>query len=128
MCRGNYRSSWAASGGYDYVAEALFGQLNVDGYFMEYDDSRSGGFEPLRFVPPGKAVVLGLVSTKHGTLERKDDLKRRIDEAARYVPLDQLCLSPQCGFSSTVEGNVLTIEEQIAKLRLIVETAHEVWG
>src|SRR5207244_7870776 len=104
------------------------GQLNVDGYFMEYDDSRSGGFEPLRFVPPGKRIVLGLVSTKRGKLERKDDLKRRIDEAARNVSLDQLCLSPQCGFSSTVEGNVLTIEEQIAKLRLIVETAHEVWG
>ncbi len=128
MCRGNYRSSWVASGGYDYVAEALFGQLNVDGYFMEYDDARSGGFEPLRFVPPGKTVVLGLVSTKRGTLERKDDLKRRIDEAAKYVPLDQLCLSPQCGFSSTVEGNTLTLEEQVAKLHLIVQTAHEVWG
>ncbi|HKV54114.1 MAG TPA: 5-methyltetrahydropteroyltriglutamate--homocysteine S-methyltransferase [Candidatus Binataceae bacterium] len=128
MCRGNYRSSWVASGGYDYVAEALFGQLNVDGYFMEYDDARSGGFEPLRFVPPGKMVVLGLVSTKRGTLERKDDLKRRIDEAAKYVELDQLCLSPQCGFSSTVEGNAITIDEQMAKLRLVVETADEVWG
>jgi 5-methyltetrahydropteroyltriglutamate--homocysteine methyltransferase len=128
MCRGNYRSSWAASGGYDYVAEALFGELNVDGYFMEFDDDRSGGFEPLRFVPPGKTIVLGLVSTKRGNLERKDDLKRRIDEAAKFVPLDQLCLSPQCGFSSTVEGNALTIEQQAAKLRLVVETAHEVWG
>ena len=128
MCRGNYRSSWVASGGYDYVAEALFGELNVDGYFLEYDDARSGGFEPLRFVPSGKIVVLGLVSSKRRMLERKDDLKRRIDEAARYVPLEQLCLSPQCGFSSTVEGNLLTIDEQFAKLRLIVETAHEVWG
>jgi len=104
MCRGNYRSSWVATGGYDYVAEALFGQLNVDGYFLEYDDARSGGFEPLRFVPPDKIVVLGLVSTKRGTLEDKDELKRLLDEAAKYVPLDQLCLSPQCGFSSTVEG------------------------
>jgi 5-methyltetrahydropteroyltriglutamate--homocysteine methyltransferase len=128
MCRGNYKSSWVASGGYDYVAEALFGELNVDGYFMEYDDSRSGSFEPLRFVPPGKIVVLGLISTKRGTLESKDDLKRRIDEAAKYVSLDRLCLSPQCGFSSTVEGNALTIEEQNAKLRLVVETAREVWG
>jgi 5-methyltetrahydropteroyltriglutamate--homocysteine methyltransferase len=128
MCRGNYRSSWAASGGYDYVAEALFGELQVDAYFMEFDDDRSGGFEPLRFVPPGKTVVLGLVSTKRGKLEHKDDLKRRIDQAAKFVPLDQLCLSPQCGFSSTVEGNTLSIDEQIAKLRLIVETADEVWG
>jgi 5-methyltetrahydropteroyltriglutamate--homocysteine methyltransferase len=128
MCRGNFRSSWAAEGGYDFVAEALFGQLEVDGFFLEYDDSRSGDFAPLRFVPPGKLVVLGLVTTKRGTLEDKDELKRRIDEAARYVPLEQLCLSPQCGFSSTVEGNVLTRDEQEAKLRLIVETAAEVWG
>jgi 5-methyltetrahydropteroyltriglutamate--homocysteine methyltransferase len=128
MCRGNYRSSWVASGGYDYVAEAVFGELNVDGYFLEYDDARSGGFEPLRFVPPGKVVVLGLVSSKRPVLERKDDLKRRIDEAARYVPLEQLCLSPQCGFSSTVDGNALTIDDEVAKLRLVVETAHEVWG
>ncbi len=128
MCRGNYRSSWVASGGYDHVAEALFGQLAVDGFFLEYDDARSGGFEPLRFVPKGKRVVLGLVTTKKGALEKKDDLKRRIDEAAKYVPLEQLCLSPQCGFSSTVEGNALTTDEQIAKLRLIVETAREVWG
>ncbi|GAA5077573.1 5-methyltetrahydropteroyltriglutamate--homocysteine methyltransferase [Thermocatellispora tengchongensis] len=128
MCRGNFRSSWAASGGYDFVAEALFGELAVDGFFLEYDDERSGGFEPLRYVPPGKAVVLGLVTTKRGALESKDDLKRRIDEAAKFVPLDQLCLSPQCGFSSTVEGNALTAEEQFAKLRLIVEVAEEVWG
>ncbi len=128
MCRGNFRSSWVASGGYDHVAEALFGQLQVDGFFLEYDDARSGGFEPLRFVPKGKMVVLGLVTTKKGALEKKDDLKRRIDEAAKYVPLDQLCLSPQCGFSSTVEGNALSVEEEKAKLRLIVETAREVWG
>src|SRR6516164_4157162 len=128
MCRGNFRSSWAAEGGYDFVAEALFGELAVDGFFLEYDDERSGTFEPLRFVPPGKMVVLGLVTTKRGELESKDVLKRRIDEAAKYVPLDQLCLSPQCGFSSTVEGNALTIEEQKAKLRLVVDTAREVWG
>ena len=128
LCRGNYRSSWRAEGGYDYVAEALFGDLEVDGFFLEYDDARSGDFAPLRFVPPGKLVVLGLVTTKRGALEDKDELKRRIDEAARYVPLEQLCLSPQCGFSSTVEGNVLSREEQEAKLRLIVETAAEVWG
>jgi 5-methyltetrahydropteroyltriglutamate--homocysteine methyltransferase len=128
MCRGNFRSSWVAEGGYDFVAEALFSDLAVDGFFLEYDDARSGGFAPLRFVPPGKMVVLGLVTTKRGALEDKDDLKRRIDEAAKYVPLDQLCLSPQCGFSSTVEGNVLTRDEQVAKLELIVETAAEVWG
>jgi 5-methyltetrahydropteroyltriglutamate--homocysteine methyltransferase len=128
MCRGNFRSSWIASGGYDYVAEALFGELNVDGFFLEYDDARSGGFEPLRFVPKGKVVVLGLVTTKGPALESKSDLKRRIDEAAKYVPLEQLRLSPQCGFSSTVEGNLLTIDEQRAKLRLVVETAGEIWG
>ena len=128
MCRGNFRSSWAAEGGYDFVAEALFSELAVDGFFLEYDDERSGGFEPLRFVPPGKMVVLGLVTTKRGQLETKDSLKRRIDQAAKFVPLDQLCLSPQCGFSSTVEGNSLTQEEQAAKLRLIVETAREVWS
>jgi len=128
MCRGNFRSSWVAEGGYDYVAEALFNELEVDGYFMEWDDERSGGFAPLRFVPPGKVVVLGIVTTKRGELERKDDLKRRIEEASRHVPLDRLCLSPQCGFSSTVEGNDLTIDEQIAKLRLVVEVADEVWG
>jgi 5-methyltetrahydropteroyltriglutamate--homocysteine methyltransferase len=128
MCRGNFRSSWAAEGGYDFVAEALFTNLDVDGFFLEYDDARSGDFAPLRFVPPGKCVVLGLVTTKRGVLESKDELKRRIDEASRYVPLDQLCLSPQCGFSSTVEGNALSYDEQVAKLRLIVETAQEVWG
>ena len=128
LCRGNYRSSWVASGGYDYVAEALFSELDVDGFFLEYDDERSGGFEPLRFVPKGKYVVLGLVTTKRPELEPKDELKRRIDEAARYVPLDQLCLSGQCGFSSTAEGNALTRADQEAKLRLVVETAAEVWG
>jgi 5-methyltetrahydropteroyltriglutamate--homocysteine methyltransferase len=128
MCRGNFRSSWVAEGGYDFVAEALFNDLQVDGFFLEFDDARSGGFEPLRFVPPGKRVVLGLVTTKRGALEAKDELKRRIDEAARFVPLDQLCLSPQCGFASTVEGNALTYDEEVAKLRLIVETAREVWG
>jgi 5-methyltetrahydropteroyltriglutamate--homocysteine methyltransferase len=128
MCRGNFRSSWAASGSYDFVAEALFSELNVDGFFLEYDDERSGGFAPLRFVPKGKQVVLGLVTTKRGELESKDDLKRRIDDAARYVPLDQLCLSGQCGFSSTVEGNELSYSDQVAKLALIVETAREVWG
>jgi 5-methyltetrahydropteroyltriglutamate--homocysteine methyltransferase len=128
MCRGNYRSSWAAEGGYDFVAEALFSELAVDGFFLEYDDERSGGFEPLRFVPPGRQVVLGLVTTKSGRLEDKDDLKRRIDEASRFVPLDQLCLSPQCGFSSTVEGNTLTLDEELAKLRLVVEVAEDVWG
>ena len=128
MCRGNFRSSWVAEGGYDFVAEALFGELDVDGFFLEYDDERSGGFEPLRFVPPGKLVVLGLVTTKRGELEHKDELKRRIDEASQFVAVDQLCLSPQCGFSSTVEGNALSHDEQVAKLRLIVETAEEVWG
>jgi 5-methyltetrahydropteroyltriglutamate--homocysteine methyltransferase len=128
LCRGNFRSSWAASGGYDFVAEALFSELAVDGFFLEFDDERSGGFEPLRFVPAGKMVVLGLVTTKRPELESKDDLKRRIDEAAKFVPLDQICLSGQCGFSSTVEGNALTYDEQVAKLRLIVETAQEVWG
>jgi 5-methyltetrahydropteroyltriglutamate--homocysteine methyltransferase len=128
LCRGNYRSSWTAQGGYDFVAEALFGELDVDGFFLEYDDARSGGFEPLRFVPPGKQVVLGLVTTKRPELESKDELKRRIDEASKYVPLDQLCLSGQCGFSSTVEGNDLTLDDEIAKLRLIAETAAEVWG
>ena len=128
MCRGNFRSSWVAEGGYDFVAEALFGELDVDGFFLEYDDERSGGFEPLRFVPKGKMVVLGLVTTKRGELEDKDDLKRRIEEASRFVDIDQLCLSPQCGFSSTAEGNLLTREQQGAKLRRIVEVAREVWG
>ncbi len=128
MCRGNFRSSWAAEGGYDFVAEALFSELAVDGFFLEYDDERSGGFEPLRFVPKGKLVVLGLVTTKRGELEDAGALKRRIDEAARFVPMDQLCLSPQCGFSSTVEGNALTRDEQFAKLRLIADVARDVWG
>jgi 5-methyltetrahydropteroyltriglutamate--homocysteine methyltransferase len=128
MCRGNFRSSWVAEGGYDFVAEALFNELGVDGFFLEYDDARSGGFEPLRFVPPGKLVVLGLVTTKRGELEQKDELKRRIEEASKHVPVEQLCLSPQCGFSSTVEGNQLSYEQEVAKLRLIVEVADEVWG
>jgi len=128
MCRGNFRSSWAAEGSYDFVAEAVFGGLDVDGFFCEFDDERSGGFAPLRFVPPGKFVVLGLVTTKSGRLESADDLKRRIDEAARHLPLEQLCLSPQCGFSSTAEGNDLTIDEQRAKLELIVQVAADVWG
>ena len=127
-CRGNFRSSWVASGGYDFLAEAVFNGLDVDGFFLEYDDERSGGFEPLRFVPKGKMVVLGLVTTKRAALESKDSLKRRIDQAAKYVPLEQLCLSPQCGFSSTIEGNDLTEAEQARKLRLVVETAREVWG
>ena len=128
LCRGNFRSSWVAAGGYDHVADALFGQLNVDGFFLEYDDERSGGFEPLRFVPRGKMVVLGLITSKRGQLEDKDLLKRRIDAASKYVPLEQICLSPQCGFSSTVEGNALTIEQEMAKLRLVADTAREVWG
>ena len=128
MCRGNFRSSWVAEGGYDFVAEALFGELDVDGFFMEWDDARSGGFEPLRFVPKDKVVVLGLVTTKRGDLEDADLLKRRIEEAAQYVDVEQLCLSPQCGFSSTVEGNALTREQQAAKLRRVVEVAEEVWG
>ena len=128
LCRGNFRSSWAASGGYDFVAEALFGELAVDGFFLEFDDERSGGFEPLRFVPPGKMVVLGLVTTKRGALEDPDVLKRRVEQASRFVPLDQLALSGQCGFSSTVEGNELTYDQQVAKLDLIVTVAHDIWG
>jgi 5-methyltetrahydropteroyltriglutamate--homocysteine methyltransferase len=129
MCRGNFRSGWAAEGSYDFVAEALLNELEVDGFFMEWDDERSGGFEPLRFLPKGdKHVVLGLVTTKRGELESADMLKRRIDEASRYAPLEQLCLSPQCGFSSTVEGNLLTEDEQWAKLALIVDVAQDVWG
>ncbi|HEY6606943.1 MAG TPA: hypothetical protein VIZ44_11360, partial [Gaiellaceae bacterium] len=127
-CRGNFRSAWAAEGSWDFVAEALLNELQVDGFFMEWDDERSGGFEPLRFLPKGdKQVVLGLVTTKRGELESKDDLKRRIDEASKYAPIEQLCLSPQCGFSSTVEGNELTQDEQWAKLELIVELAEDVW-
>jgi len=127
-CRGNFRSSWIAEGGYDFVAEALFNDLDVDGFFLEYDDERSGSFAPLRFVPKGKFVVLGLITTKHGALDDRDAIERRIEEAAQYVPLEQLCLSPQCGFSSTLEGNALTYAQQIAKLSLVVEIAHDVWG
>ncbi len=128
MCRGNYRSAWFTSGGYDFVAEAIFGGLAVDGFFLEYDDKRSGSFEPLRFVTPEKTVVLGLVTTKRPDLESTDELKRRVDEAARYVPLDRLCLSPQCGFASTAEGNALTHDQMRAKLELVVQVAAEIWG
>ncbi|MDA0275886.1 MAG: 5-methyltetrahydropteroyltriglutamate--homocysteine S-methyltransferase [Proteobacteria bacterium] len=128
LCRGNFQSTWAAQGGYEPVAEALLSEMNVDAYFLEYDDARSGDFKPLRFLPKGKIVVLGLVTTKLGELEKKDDLKRRIDEAAKYAPLDQLAISPQCGFSSTVHGNKIAVEAQRAKLRLVIETAEEVWG
>jgi len=128
MCRGNYRSLWFSSGGYDFVAEAVFSGLAVDGLFLEYDNERSGTFEPLRFVPADKVVVLGLVTTKTPILESKDDLKRRVEAAARYVDGDRLCLSPQCGFASVVEGNALTIDQERAKLDLIVETAAEIWG
>jgi 5-methyltetrahydropteroyltriglutamate--homocysteine methyltransferase len=128
MCRGNYKSAWFSSGGYDYVAEAVFGGLKVDGLFLEYDDERSGNFEPLRYVPDDQIVVLGLVTTKTPELESRDTLKRRIEEAAKYVDIDRLCLSGQCGFASTVEGNSLTIDEERAKLDLIVEVAGEVWG
>lgn len=127
MCRGNFKSAWIAEGGYEPVAEVLFNELEVDGIFMEYDDQRSGDFAPLRFLPPGKIVVLGIVTTKQGRLEAKDDLKHRVDEAARYAPMEQLAISPQCGFSSTVEGNELSIDDEIAKLRLVVETACEIW-
>jgi 5-methyltetrahydropteroyltriglutamate--homocysteine methyltransferase len=129
VCRGNFRSTWIAEGGYEPVAETLLGGVNYDGYFLEYDSERAGGFEPLRFVPKGKKiVVLGLVTTKSGTLESKDAVKRRIEEATKYVDLDQLALSPQCGFASTEEGNVLADEQQWAKLRMVVELADEVWG
>jgi 5-methyltetrahydropteroyltriglutamate--homocysteine methyltransferase len=128
LCRGNFKSTHAASGNYEPVAEALLKEMDLDAYFMEYDDDRSGDFKPLRYLPKGKTVVLGLVTTKFGKLESKDDLKRRIDEAAQYAPLDQLALSPQCGFSSTVHGNDIAVEAQRAKLRLVVETAQEVWG
>ena len=128
VCRGNFRSTWISEGGYEPVAETLLGKVNYDGYFLEYDSDRAGGFEPLRFLPKGnKSVVLGLVTSKSGTLEKKDDVKRRIDEAAKFAPLEQFCLSPQCGFASTEEGNVLAEEEQWAKLRMIKELADEVW-
>ncbi|MEN9630175.1 MAG: hypothetical protein RJA10_3403 [Pseudomonadota bacterium] len=128
LCRGNFKSTHAAAGNYEPVAEALLSEMNLDAFFLEYDDDRSGDFRPLRFLKPGKIVVLGLVTTKFGQLESKDVLKRRIDEAAKYVPLDQLCLSPQCGFSSTVHGNNIAVEDQRSKLRLVVETAQDVWA
>jgi len=128
LCRGNFKSTHAASGNYEPVAEALLSEMNLDAYFLEYDDDRSGDFRPLRFLPRGKTVVLGLVTTKFGEMESKDTLKRRIDEAARYVPLEQLALSPQCGFSSTVHGNAIAVQTQRDKLRLVIETAQEVWG
>ena len=128
LCRGNFKSTHAASGNYEPVAEALLKEMNIDAYFMEYDDDRSGDFKPLRYLPKGKTVVLGLVTTKFGAMENKDDLKRRIDDAARYAPMEQLALSPQCGFSSTVHGNDIAVEAQRAKLRLVIETAQEVWG
>jgi 5-methyltetrahydropteroyltriglutamate--homocysteine methyltransferase len=128
LCRGNFAGAWVAEGGYDLIAELLFNEIAVDGYFLEYDSPRAGSFAPLRFLPKGKIAVLGLVTTKSPRLETKDELKRRIDEAARYAPLEQLALSPQCGFSSGIGGNAMTVEDQIAKLRLVVETAREVWG
>jgi len=128
ICRGNNQSAWVAEGGYDPVAEVMFNEVKIDGFFLEYDTPRAGDFTPLRFVPKGKLVILGLVTTKEAKLESKDELKRRIDEAAKYVPIEQLCLSPQCGFSSTVEGNKVTVQDQIAKLRLVVDVAREVWG
>ncbi|MBI2364680.1 MAG: 5-methyltetrahydropteroyltriglutamate--homocysteine S-methyltransferase [Deltaproteobacteria bacterium] len=128
LCRGNFRSSWVAEGGYDPVAEVLFNELELDGYFLEFDTPRAGNFAPLRYLPKGKMLILGLVTSKTGALENPDDLKRRIDEASKLVPLDQLGISPQCGFSSTVLGNKLTIEDQIAKLKLVVQVAREVWG
>jgi methionine synthase II (cobalamin-independent) len=129
VCRGNFRSTWISSGGYEPVAENLLGRCNYDGYFLEYDTERAGGFEPLRFLPKGnKIVVLGLITSKSGTLEKKDDVKRRIDEATKYADIEQYCLSPQCGFASTEEGNVLTEEQQWAKLREIVQLADEVWS
>ena len=129
VCRGNFRSTWISEGGYEPVAENLLGKVNYDGYFLEYDTDRAGGFEPLRFLPKGnKQVVLGLITSKSGTLEKKDDVKKRIHEAAKFAPLEQFCLSPQCGFASTEEGNVLTEDQQWAKMREIVELAEEVWG
>jgi 5-methyltetrahydropteroyltriglutamate--homocysteine methyltransferase len=128
LCRGNFKSTHAAAGNYEPVAEALLSEMNLDAYFLEYDDDRSGDFRPLRYLPKGKIVVLGLVTTKFGEMESKDTLKRRIDEAAQYAPIDQLCLSPQCGFSSTVHGNNIAVEAQRNKLKLVVETAREVWG
>jgi methionine synthase II (cobalamin-independent) len=128
LCRGNFTSAWVAEGGYDPVAELLFNGINIDGYFLEYDSPRAGTFAPLRFVPKGKKVVLGLITTKKGALESPDELRRRIDEAAKFVPLEQICLSPQCGFASTEEGNRITLDDEIAKLRLVQEVVHSVWG
>jgi 5-methyltetrahydropteroyltriglutamate--homocysteine methyltransferase len=128
LCRGNFAGAWVAEGGYEPVAELLFNEIRVDGYFMEYDTARAGGFEPLRFLPAGKTAVLGLVTTKSGTTESKDELKRRIDEASSFAPVEQLCLSPQCGFSSGIGGQAMSVDEELAKLRLVVETASEVWG
>jgi len=129
LCRGNAKSQWFATGGYEPVADNLFNLTDVDGFFLEYDDDRSGGFEPLRFVPKGdKKIVLGLVTTKRSVVESKDELKRRIDEASKYVDIDQICLSPQCGFSSNAIGNLVTEEDEKLKLRLVIETAEEVWG
>ena len=128
LCRGNFKSMWIGPGGYEPVADVLFNQTDVDAFFMEYDTERAGGFEPLRLVPEGKLVVLGIVTSKNGELEQKDSLKCRIDEACKYVGFDQLCVSPQCGFASTEEGNLLTEDEQWAKLSRVVEVASEVWG
>ena len=129
VCRGNFRSTWISEGGYEPVAETLLGKINYDGYFLEYDTERAGGFEPLRFLPKGdKQVVLGLITSKSGTLEDKGEIKKRIEEAAKFAPLEQFCLSPQCGFASTEEGNILTEDQQWAKMREIVELADEVWG
>ena len=128
VCRGNFRSTFIASGGYEPIADLLFNKVNVDGYFLEWDSDRAGGFEPLRFLPKGKTVVLGLITSKTGRIEDKDFVKRRIEDASKYAPLEQLCLSPQCGFASTEEGNVLAEDEQWAKLRLVTELADEIWG
>lgn len=128
VCRGNFRSTFISSGGYEPIADLMFNKLNIDGYFLEWDNERSGGFEPLRFLPKGKTVILGLITSKTGELEKRDDILRRIDEASKYAPLDQLCLSPQCGFASTEEGNTLADEQQWAKLRLVIDISKEVWG
>jgi 5-methyltetrahydropteroyltriglutamate--homocysteine methyltransferase len=128
LCRGNFAGAWVAEGGYEPIAELLFNEIKVDGYFLEYDSARAGGLEPLRFLPKGKIAVLGLITTKSGELESKDELKRRIEDAARHAPLEQLALSPQCGFSSGIGGNTMDIDGEVAKLRLVVETAREVWG
>ena len=128
LCRGNARSRWFAQCGYEPVAEIIFNEIDVDGFFLEYDDERSGDFAPLRFVPQGKVIVLGLLTTKHGELESKDAIKRRVDEASRYVPMEQLCLSPQCGFASAVQGNLLSEDDQQRKLAMVVELGDEIWS